>query len=82
MIAVLRDSHMKNDLLKSLTRPVITENQKQLLLTKGKIKRRVRATLIHFLKFSGSVVAASILFIVLLFAGHYSGFEDFIHSMG
>lgn len=70
---------MKNKLLELLDRPLIREDQQQFLLTMRYKKNGWRAASINILRFFGSVILAFVLFFILLFAGHYSGFESVIH---
>jgi len=70
---------MEDELLGLLDRPLIREDQQQSLLAMGKKKSGWMAVSINLLKYCGSVILAFVLFFILLFAGHYSGFESVIH---
>ena len=69
---------MKNELLENLQKPLLTDRQARNLL-----KRRswYLSALIALLKVCGSIVLGLIFFFILVFVGHYTGFEDAFRTL-
>lgn len=72
---------MRNKLLASLEKPLITEAQQNELLAKVQKRSMFIAVLVWALKSILTVIAALVLFYILVLVGHYSGVEDFFRGL-
>lgn len=76
-----KDMTQKQELLRELNKPVLTEAQVATLMQKKSTRSWFANAALSLIRWIFILAMALVLFMTLVFAGHYSGFEGMMRSL-